>query len=339
MTLTQAPLSRQTPRASDAKVAGYEIDGEVLSSIRHAARKTGVEFGYLMAQAAQESSFQTDAKAGTSSATGLYQFIDSTWLRTMKDHGAKHGLSAEANAIQPDGRGGLKISDPEMKQHVMGLRKDPKVAAVLGAEFALSNKNQIEASLGHDVGSTELYLAHFLGAGGATRFLQAIEKNGSQSAASLMPDAAASNKAVFYDKATGRPRTVAEVYKLFSRSIETKSDAFASLEDGIAAGPNATRTTKGGFGPTMANARILATSGTGPTGQNMSGGALASDGLPTGPLNLDLLTMLAFSALESLDATSGEEDQNQVNNVDQRQRAYETKMDLNRQSSRLSIQS
>ncbi|MFD2264131.1 transglycosylase SLT domain-containing protein [Lacibacterium aquatile] len=338
MTLTQAPLSRQTPRASDAKVAGYEIDGEVLSSIRHASRKTGVEFGYLMAQAAQESSFQTDAKAGTSSATGLYQFIDSTWLRTMKDHGAKHGLATEANAIQSDGRGSLKVADPAMKQRIMDMRKDPKVAAVLGAEFALSNKNQIEASLGHDVGSTELYLAHFLGAGGATRFLQAIEKNGSQSAASLMPEAAASNKNVFYDKATGRARTVGEVYKLFSRSIETKSDAFASLEDGVAAGPRATGAAKGpAFGPTMANARLLAANGTGPTGLNASGGALASDGLPTGPLNLDLLTMLAFSALESLDATAGEEDQAQVNNVDQRQRAYEAKMDLNK--SRLSIQS
>jgi hypothetical protein len=343
MTLTQAPLTKQTV-AADTKVGGYQIDGEVLSSIRHASRKTGVEFGYLMAQAAQESAFKVDAKASSSSATGLYQFLDSTWMQMVRDHGAKHGLATEAAAIQRDGRGNLTVADPAMKKQILEMRKDPRISAVLGAEFALGNKAHLENALGHDVGSSELYLAHFLGAQGATRFLQAIERNGNQPAASLMPDAAASNKAVFYDKTTGRARTVREVFNLFSRSIEAKSDTFAALEDGIAAGP---RAAKAGAKSLAGGFAMMAQAPRGPLGapgmggnvqESANGGALASDGLPTGPLNLDLLTMLALSALETLDATSGEEEQGQavqpqdqtqpeksVQSIDlrQQQRAYE----------------
>ena len=202
-----------------SKVGSYNIDHAVLTGIKNASKSTGVDFGYLMAQAAQESSFQADARATSSSATGLYQFLDSTWLSMMRTHGAKYGFADLADRIQPDGHGGYAVTDPSQKQKILDLRKDPKVSAVIGAEFALSNKEQLESELGHRVGSTELYLAHFLGAGGAGRFLKAIERNAGQPAAELLPQAAQANRAVFYDRDTGRPRTVGDIYQLFARSI------------------------------------------------------------------------------------------------------------------------
>ena len=51
---------------------------KVASAIQNASNKTGVDFSYLMQQAQIESSFKTDVKACSSSATGLFQFIDST---------------------------------------------------------------------------------------------------------------------------------------------------------------------------------------------------------------------------------------------------------------------
>src|SRR6185295_18663106 len=108
-----------------------------------------------------ESSFQADAKASTSSATGLYQFLDSTWLNMMRSHGAKHGFADLAERIQTDSRGGITVADPNVKKAILDLRKDPKVSAVIGAEFALTNKEHLEGELGRKVGSTELYLAHF----------------------------------------------------------------------------------------------------------------------------------------------------------------------------------
>src|SRR5258706_2280242 len=215
MTVPFSGLSEPGTNKS-GKAGGYNIDNAVLTGIKQASKSTGVDFGYLMAQAAQESSFQADARATTSSATGLYQFLDSTWLSMMRTHGAKYGFADLASSIQSDGRGGFSVTDASHKQQILDLRKDPKVSAVIGAEFALSNKEHLEGELGRRVGSTELYLAHFLGAGGASRFLKAIERNTSQPAADLLPQAAAANRGVFYDRDTGRARTVRDIYKLFS---------------------------------------------------------------------------------------------------------------------------
>jgi hypothetical protein len=231
MTVPYTSLANPTRDSGSTKrIGGYEIDDKVLSSIKQASRQTGVDFGYLMAQAAQESSFQPTAQAASSSASGLYQFLESTWLKMVHEHGAEHGLSQFANQITEDSSGNLKVANPEAKRAILDLRKDPHVSAVLGAEFALSNKEELESQLNRKVGSTELYLAHFLGASGATRFLQAIDHNSAQSAASLMPQAAAANRAVFYDHDTGKPRTVGEVYAMFSKSIESKASAFAGSD-------------------------------------------------------------------------------------------------------------
>ncbi len=264
------------------KATGYVIDQDVLSGIRTASMNTGVDFGYLMAQAAQESSFQPQAKAGTSSATGLYQFLDSTWLSMVYQHGAKHGLGDLARQIQPDGRGGYSVADPAVRREILDLRKDPRVSAVIGAEFALSNKETLEENLGHRVGSTELYLAHFLGAAGASRFLKAIEKNAAAPAAQLLPDAAAANPTVFYDRGTGRARTVSEIYGNFSKSIEKKRADFAGLANGAPVGY---------AGPPNISAASLSRGGT------MGGIASAGD-TSTGP-TLSLLSILALAALDA----------------------------------------
>src|ERR1043165_6766087 len=117
------PFSALTDLAAQGgkttKVGGYNIDNAVLHGIKKASQSTGVDFGYLMAQAAQESSFQADAKASTSSATGLYQFLDSTWPSIMQPHGGKHGFADLADRIQADGRGGATVADPSVKKAIL----------------------------------------------------------------------------------------------------------------------------------------------------------------------------------------------------------------------------
>lgn len=292
-----------TANAKASKVGGYNIDNAVLTGIKNASKATGVDFGYLMAQAAQESSFQADAQASSSTATGLYQFLDSTWLSMMRTHGAKYGFAELADRIQPDGRGGFAVSDASSKQKILDLRKDPKVSAVIGAEFALSNKETLESELGHKVGSTELYLAHFLGAGGASRFLKAIERNASQPAADLLPQAAQANRAVFYDRDTGRARTVGDIYQLFAHSIETKQTQLAGAGDGIpatgfqtvaAAAPTTGVSTHHG---SSAGAFVTATPPS-TTGAFNVGGDLSS-----GP-TLSLLNILVLATLDAPDPSS-----------------------------------
>ena len=71
---------------------------EVMSALRTASAKTGVGFDYLVKTAQRESNFDPGAKAGTSSATGLFQFTDATWLNMLDRYGDKHGVATEGQS-------------------------------------------------------------------------------------------------------------------------------------------------------------------------------------------------------------------------------------------------
>lgn len=191
---------------------------EIVSAIKQASVKTGVDFSYLVDQARAESGFRADVKAKTSSATGLYQFINATWLATVKEHGAKHGYGDFADKIQKDFNGRYFVANDADKKAVLDLRKDVKAASLMAAEFAASNQNYLEGRLGRDVNSTDLYFAHFLGAGGAAQFLGAMDKNPHQSAAAINPQAAKANYNVFYDK-NGKARSLEQVYAFFDKKF------------------------------------------------------------------------------------------------------------------------
>lgn len=193
---------------------GARASPEVASAIQKASASTGVNFAYLVAQAGQESSFQPDAKAGTSSARGLYQFVNSTWLKLVHDKGAQYGLGDYASQIEMTDSG-PKVADPIVRHQILALREDPTIAASMAAEYAKANGAQLQQDLGRAVSSTDLYMAHFLGTSGAAKFLSALDATPNAPAASLMPDAAAANRGVFYDS-DGTPRTVAQIYNHFA---------------------------------------------------------------------------------------------------------------------------
>ncbi|MBI1244648.1 MAG: transglycosylase SLT domain-containing protein [Alphaproteobacteria bacterium] len=195
------------------------VSREVFDAIRDASQKSGVDFKYMLAKAQTESSFDPRAKARTSSASGLYQFIESTWLNTVRQHGAKYGLAQAAAQIEDDDFGNPRVRDPAMRRSILDLRFDPKTASAMAAEFAKSNHEQLESALGSGINSTDLYLAHFLGANGATRFLASYRQDPQRIAAAQFPEAAAANRGVFYDPQSGRARTLAQVYDFFSRKM------------------------------------------------------------------------------------------------------------------------
>ncbi len=210
-----------------------------MDAIRDASKRSGVDFRFMLAKAQTESSFDPGAKARTSSASGLYQFIESTWLNTVRQHGAKHGLGQYAAQIEDDFGGGPKVRDAAARKTILDLRFDPRAASSMAAEFARSNYNQLENALGSGVNATDLYLAHFLGAGGATRFLASYRQDPQRIAATQFPEAAAANRGVFYD-ASGRARTLDQVYRFFeSKMTRDVADvaAIASAEAPAAAKP------------------------------------------------------------------------------------------------------
>ncbi len=181
-------------------------------AIAQASRKTGVDFDYLLAQARLESGMNPDAKARTSSASGLYQFIDSTWLETLDRHGERLGLGSAAEAIHSaDGK--ARVNDSRARNGIMALRFDPSAAALMAGALANDNRDALTGVLGRTPDATELYMAHFLGSGGASKFLRQLAANPNASAASILPAPAAANRSIFYTRA-GAERSVGEVMGL-----------------------------------------------------------------------------------------------------------------------------
>jgi len=207
--------------------AAQGIDPGIIRQIRQASLTTSTDFGLLMAQAKQESGFKPDAKAASGSAAGLFQFIDSTWLDMVRQFGARHGAGELAQQITLDGAGKPQVSDAATRQQILALRADPQLSASLAGEYAKQNQGEMERALGHPVGRAEIYMAHFLGAGGATQFLKALAGKGDTPAADLLPDAAASNRAIFYDGATGRAKSVAEIYRSLGQRIEQEAQSLS----------------------------------------------------------------------------------------------------------------
>jgi hypothetical protein len=179
--------------------------------LNNAGDKSNVDFSYLVETAQRESSMNPSAKAPSSSAVGLFQFLDSTWLQVMKEEGPRLGYQQYADAITTNGDGDYVINDKKLRAEVLKLREDPQVAADMAAAFTRANGAYLENKFGRMPSPGELYIAHFLGPQGAEKMFNAGLSDPDQVAAKLFPKQAKANPQIFY--ANGHARTVREVYK------------------------------------------------------------------------------------------------------------------------------
>jgi hypothetical protein len=206
-----------------------------------AGDRNGVDFDYLLQTAIRESSLNPEAKAQTSSATGLFQFLESTWLQVMKEEGPRLGYEQYAQQIQRNSQGDYYIADPTVKAEILKLREDPQVASDLAAAFTKSNGDYLQSRFGRMPSAGELYIAHFLGAQGAERMFTAGLADPDQVAADLFPRQAAANRAIFYSE--GHARTIREVYRVLVSKHEagdTNATFTAQQMAGEAVAPVAT---------------------------------------------------------------------------------------------------
>jgi hypothetical protein len=178
--------------------------------IQRASEVTGADFGFLMRTAGRESGYNPAARAPTSSAAGLFQFVEQTWLGAIKRHGAKHGYGGYADLIQESGDGRMSVAGSDARKAVLALRMDPRAASLMAGELASDNSAYLRGRVGRDPTAGELYVAHFLGAKGSADLIEASQARPGASAAALFPEAAAANPAIFYRD--GRAASVADVY-------------------------------------------------------------------------------------------------------------------------------
>lgn len=159
------------------------------------AKMVGVDPQLLASMAAIESNFDPSAKAGTSSATGLFQFISGTWRTMLRKYGAKYGIDTSVSAT------------------------DPRANALMGAEFIRENMEALKGVVKRPLTDTDAYIAHFMGAGGAKKFLSA---DPNAVAAQVFPKEAQANAPIFYTK-DGKPRTISEIYNLFTDRLRSRA--------------------------------------------------------------------------------------------------------------------
>ena len=132
-----------------AKYANLSVE----QAIKQAAKMVGVNEQTMMDFAKIESSLNPNAKAKTTSASGLFQITDKTWAELVKKHGSKYGIPADAD------------------------KNNPFYNSVLAAEYAKENLPRLrgwkEAKIEE---STALYLAHHFGVFGANLIFDKINK-------------------------------------------------------------------------------------------------------------------------------------------------------------------
>jgi hypothetical protein len=151
-----------------------------IQAVARAAQSTGVDFGALLETAKRESGLDGNAKAKTSSAAGLFQFIESTWMDMVDKYGAKYGISPGAD-----------------RKSILDMRYDPEIAAHMAGELTRENGAALATRLGRPAQPGELYAAHVLGPEGAVKLIEAAPN---ARASDLFPRAAAANRGLFFDK-------------------------------------------------------------------------------------------------------------------------------------------
>lgn len=224
----EEPVSRELTEFmefEDMRVPVWIVD-----TILRASKATGADPVYMMALADKESSFLPGNKASTSSALGLFQFISSTWLEAVRSFGALHGLNAEAEAIVGSGPR-IDVADAAMRQHILGLRRNPYISALMAAEMMKRDKTKIETKLGRKLSRSEFYLSHFFGVDSASRFIALVDDTPKKSAPDAFPAAAKSNKSLFFTKDGKKTRqlSVAEVYDKIDDMIDKRLNRYEAV--------------------------------------------------------------------------------------------------------------
>jgi len=235
-------LRSEVSRLSGETVVRFPgMSREVARAADVAGRSSGIGTDYFVNLVSREA--HKDELAGRrkgvcnskSTACGLHQFIEGTWLETIRKHGERYGI--DVNGMS--------------KAELLALRADVDTSTAMAVEFTKSNRASLRRSLGRDPSDAELYMAHFLGAGGASAFIRARGNSPGALAADLFPEAAASNYNVFHTR-KGRKLTVAEVYRKTEADFagDVSSGDFLRLE-GMRAAQTAMEKARAPGGPIM----------------------------------------------------------------------------------------
>lgn len=186
------------------------VPSDIKGYIEDAAQRAGVPVHVMMATAKQESDFGRNLKNERGSAKGLFQFVDGTWSDMINKSGPIYGLPTTT------------------------LVTDNRANAFMAAEYMRQNNKLFEKQMGRAPKDGEMYISHFMGGQGGVNFVKAYESQPDANASQLFPKEAGYNRNIFFDKATGQPRSVAQVYAKLTSYVDGNSN----YDSAPAANPN-----------------------------------------------------------------------------------------------------
>lgn len=143
----------------------------IANAISSAAKITGVNEEVLSAIAWRESKFDPMAAAKTSSARGLFQFT----YATARDYGLTKAKSVDEYKRNP------------------GDAFDANASALAAGRYAQANADVIKKNTGREATGGEVYAAHFMGSGGVSKLIAALNKTPEASFEKLFPTEANAN--------------------------------------------------------------------------------------------------------------------------------------------------
>jgi len=188
---------------------------EIKTAIKDASQKTGIGFDYLLSKAFKESSFREEVTATTSSASGLFQFVNSTWMNMVKTYGDECGLGKFQTALK-NGK-----CDAKMKSEVLALRSDPGLSSFMAAKLTQENQNILQHSIGRKPNEKELYLAHFMGPSSAGKFINQMAENPNAVPCDRFKSCAQSNPAIF-NEPNGSKKSYQAVFNQLTQTFSAQ---------------------------------------------------------------------------------------------------------------------
>lgn len=228
---------QSTSGSTEALVIGeLRFERWIAEPLLRAAEQVGVDPAYLVALADKESSLRPLSRARSSSAEGLFQFIDETWLHVVRRHAHKHGLVGVVDAVKTVQ--GRSVPQEDRRTWLLNLRRDPYISTLMVAEMVKEHREVLAGLTERDPSHTELYAAHFLGLNGASRFVKLLHTKPQQSASRAFPAAAKANTSIFFEPTKRKRRkalSLRAVWTRFEQMMSRRVERYAILRAGLTA--------------------------------------------------------------------------------------------------------